>query len=335
MLEKSEENGVLIIDNVVFDLMKEYLDILDKLADNLPFIEVLNFSLQYHKVKSNNKKEFRINGLKKIKEIFDKYHIDTVITSNDIYFFAQYALSINKQGANIFLEEGAGNYNNIDRKREKKSLHNKFIKSPFQSWIYPKIYFKDWQRNPKHGANQYLNKFYFSYPEHVTITDCNKSNCFPLVNNFFLYKNLFTDYLLDYFKLSDGFLGEIDIIILLAHSDRHGDGYISTILNICNKNSDKRVAFKKHPTDFCNYKELEKLNNTSFLPNIAFEFLMPYLLNATILGDAATSLMLAKKSNMDVFMIKAGKGFYSKKNNWDKRLRFTQKLFEKMGIGYY
>jgi hypothetical protein len=335
MLEKSGEKGILVIDNIVFDLMKEYLDILDKLADKLPFIKVLNFSLQYHKVKSNNRKEFRITGLKKIKGLFDKYHVDTVITSNDIYFFAQYALSINKQGTNIFLEEGAGNYNNINRKREKGSIHNKFIKSPFQSWLYPKVYFKDWQRSPKHGANQYLNKFYFSHPEYVTIIDCNKSNCLPLENNFFLYQNLFTDHLLDYFKLSDGFLAEIDIIILLAHSDRHGEEYISAILNICNKNPNKRVVFKKHPTDFYNYKEIEKLSNTSFLPNIAFEFLMPYLLNTTILGDAATSLMLAKKSDMDVFMIKASKNFYSEKNNWNKRLRFTQKLFEKMGIDYY
>ncbi|SFV65463.1 hypothetical protein MNB_SUP05-5-269 [hydrothermal vent metagenome] len=180
---------------------------------------------------------------------------------------------------------------NYIKQNKKESILDRFIKTPLHTWLYPKIYFKEWQPTSGVGDNQYIDECYFSNPEHI-IHNITKPT-FKLEKDYFVYQSNFIKKLLTDIKNN---LLDLDVVLLLEYPENkiNHQKYIKKIIAICKKLSNKKIALKKHPRDFNTYDELINLKNTTFLPNIAFEFLLPFInKNTIILSGISTSLMLA------------------------------------------
>jgi hypothetical protein len=150
---------------------------------------------------------------------------------------------------------------------------------------------------------------------------------YSLSKDYFLYKSLFIDRVLSYFKISKETLSKIDLIVLLdfvASDKRRRERYVDTILDICKKHSGKKIAIKRHPRDPHSYEKINALDNTVFLPDIAFEFLAPFLSNIIIIGSASTATMLASMLNQKIFLVESGNDYPEIYN-----------LFKKIGIENY
>lgn len=302
MLEKKQEKGILIFTGN-FLLIKEYHDALIELGHLNPFIEIIILSENYYKVKKNDyhKIKHRRFGFKKIHTLFDKYPIDTVITSNDGLLFSQYALSLNCNKKNIYLEDGLLNYDYENH--HKKSLFSK-LRSPLQHWFYKKVYFKEWVPTGGSGDGVHINETYASYPEHITERIKKPVNHLSKTN--LMYQSLFNHYLFKRINASEGNLKNLDIIVLLGH--RHEQlkykNYQKEILLFCKKLEHKNIGIKKHPRDFENYDEINALDNTLFLPDIAMELLFPLLSKKVIiLGGFSTVLMLANFLGIAAYLL--------------------------------
>jgi hypothetical protein len=319
MLEKRQEKGLLVITHYFYHV-QEYLDILNCSDEKQPFIEILDLCQEYCYIKKNyHRIKFRRNSLTKIKLLFNNYSIDTVITSDDGELYNQYALSLNKHGKNIYLEDGTGNY-----MKEKATLD--FFKKPlFRTWRNQILFFKDFQFSSCLGVNPYINEIYLSYPDYATINYTKPT--FSLSKEYFMYESLFINNILSFFKISKETLSKIDLIILLdfvASDKQRREQYMDTILDLCKKHFDKRIAIKRHPRDPHLYESIKTLGNTVFLPDVAFEFLIPLLSNTVIIGSASTATMLASMLNQQVFLVESGNDYPEIYN-----------LFKEIGIENY
>jgi hypothetical protein len=294
MLEDKKEQGILLITENL-NLLDVYIKVLDECKNDLPFLEYQVLNEKYFKIPNNDfhKIKYRQQSLKKIKSLFEKYSIDTVVLSNDGLLYAQYALSLNKNGNNIYLEDGMYNYLKVNKK---SSLASKFIQTPLHQWLYPKLYFKDWQSTQGIGNNSNITELYFSHPKHIYYKPTKPTK--TLIKNYFIHQSVFITKLLQNFKLSTKSLIDLDFILLLEYPENKQNykKYIKEVLSLCQELSVKNltIALKKHPRDFNHYQKINNLTNTFFLPEIAFEFLLPFISKKTIiLGGVSTSLMLA------------------------------------------
>lgn len=325
LLEKSNEKGILIItDN--FNLLDSYRETLLNL-DNPPFIKTIILSEKYFKVKNFYQKiKYRRFALNCIKDVFKQHAINEIITSNDGPLLHQYALWLNRDGKNTYLEDGMFNYLLGNKKH---SWYGRYIRFPFNNWLYKKIYFKEWLPNLGVGNNPYTDKVYLTYPNYSAY-NLNKP-LYKLPINHFLHQSQFVVDMLKKFNLSKISLMNIDYIILL---DYHGKKqqkqqkkYQEKLFNICQKLNklDLNVALKTHPRDFANYDKIKRLNNVIFLPAIVFELFLPIISNKTIImGGFSTSIMLA--NTLSDFKVKTIISTNFSNNNQAKI------LFEKLGI---
>lgn len=302
ILEKSNKKGLLIITGN-FHLIESYHATLLNLQ-NSPFVEIIILSEKYFNIKNFYQKiKYRRLALACIRDIFKKYTINEVITSNDGPLFHQYALWLNRNGRNICLEDGMFNYL---LSKKKHSWYSRKLKSPFNNWAYKKIYFKEWLPNLGVGNNPYTSEVHLTYPKY-SIHNLNKP-LHSLSINQFLYQSPFVINILKKFNLSKTSLAGINYIILLDYHGRkqqkQQQKYHGKLLKICQKleKSGQNVALKAHPRDIASYDRIKQLKNVIFLPSIAFELFLPIINNATIImGGFSTSIMLANAlSNFEV-----------------------------------
>ncbi len=326
LLEKSNEKGILIItDN--FNLLDIYHKTLLNL-DNPPFTKTIILSEKYFKVKNFYQKiKYRRFALNCIKDVFKQQAITEIITSNDGPLLHQYALWLNRNGKNTYLEDGMFNYLLSNKKH---SWWGIYIRSPFNNWLYKKIYFKEWLPNLGVGNNPYTNEVHLTYPDY-SIFNLNKP-ILSLSIQHFLYTSQFVVNILKKLNLSKTSLANIDYIILLDYHGKKQQAqqkeYQKKLLKICQNMNSKslNVALKTHPRDFSSYDKIKQLENVIFLPAIVFELFLPIINNKTIIiGGFSTSIMLANA--LSNFEVKTTVSTNFSNNNQAKI------LFEKLGIG--
>ncbi len=290
MLEDNNERGILVvIGNMLF--VKDYVELLKNLKESLPFVECIVLSARYHNIKNNDwhKIKHRKESLKRIKQLFNKYQITTVITSNDGLLFSQYAIYLNKNNENIYLEDGLLNYVPINFK--KPSIYSKLVQQKAHKFLYPKLYFKDWRPLPGTGSNPWITKLYFSYPN-LTHYPKNKET-FRLSKKYLIKKNIFSVELLKKHNLAKKTLTDLDVIILFSEQENNNKVILESCQHLNKYNI--KIGIKTHPNDHNDYSDVKKLTNIFFLPEFAFEIMFPLLAKKTIIiGEASTTaLMLA------------------------------------------
>ncbi len=325
-LEGNNAKGVLAItDN--FHLLDVYLNILKDL-DNSPFKAIIILSEKYHQIKGNFycKFKYRKYSLHRIKKLFLQYSINEVITSNDGPLLHQYALHLNSSGKNTYLEDGMFNYLQSNKQH---SWWGRHIRSPLHNRLYKRIYFKEWLPNLGVGNNPNTSELYLTHPEHSLYHP--NMPVHKLQIQYFLQQNEFILTLLTSLKISNKTLANLNCILLLDYHGRKESklrlAYQENLINLCQKLSKKNlnIGVKAHPRDSSDYSLIRNLSGVSFLPTIAFEFLLPFIKKETvIIGGFSTSIMLAKAlSYSDVRFINS--------TNFSGDYQ-AQELFKKLGI---
>ena len=291
---------------------------------NSPFEKIYKFeSKEGNSIKKYN---FRKRILNEISELVNDIRPDTIYTGNDrrIEFIRAYkeSIKLNPDCRCHYVDDGLHSY----------VLFKYAWENPLEILI-KRIFYGFWyQRHQVVGGSTFLDKAYLSFPDysHQLLDNKKKHQIdFSLLKRK-EYKR-FNKIVLDFFNLKISYIKQLDIILILPH---HKELKIFSsiykqlkelIVELASKNY--VVGIKYHPfhkTDDFNFRMVSKIKIIP--PDIAFEFLIPYIKQkASIIGDVSTVLLTSKLINKDLKV-------FSLVNSSDSRQNSLHRLSKSLGI---
>ena len=291
---------------------------------NSPFVKVYKFE---SKVGNSIKKyNFRKRILNQISLLVNDIRPDTIYTGNDrrIEFIKAYSesIKINPDCRCHYVDDGLHSY----------VLFKYAWENPLEILVKKMFYGFWYKRQQVVGGSEFLEKAYLSFPKysHQLLNNKKKHQINFSILKREDYKRL-NKIVLDFFRLKISYIKQLDIILILPHYKElkmFNSIYKQLkelIVELASKNY--VVGIKYHPfhqTDDFNFKMISKVKVLP--PDIAFEFLIPYIKQkASIIGDVSTVLLTSKLINKDLKV-------FSLVNNSDSRQSSLQKLSKSLGI---
>jgi len=291
--ENNEKNCLVIINDSAN--LKELIKAIKEEKES-PFSNFI-FLPGVYGIKSTTQRRLIIrNNIKTLKRAIKNAVIKRAYVCHDGRPESQLILSYAKRNnaPGIYIEDGSEAYYGLPLKRRKiKVLLGKLI---YGRW---------WEDVEILGTSSYIDQIIAIFPEDirpelkkkVRILGVNRGRFLSLKNK------SFTTSFLKKIGINKEYISEIDVIIIISHSEfvrqypRYKKLIIETISQLKEKNIYKNIAVKYHPREKNDFLNLATFGDIKILPQaIPAEILFLIASNSLklIIGDASTSLLTAK-----------------------------------------